>query len=122
MLMLHQRHFITLLLGCLLALSAAVARDPSHYKEEAARDARERLRLMQSISAGFSAETDEIDDRSRLEFAAKPLLRYSDPTRGLENATTLLDASLWRLGESGRPTAIVTLEMYRAPNQPDVLA
>jgi hypothetical protein len=106
----------------LLCLSTAFAQNSSNSKEDAAREATARLELMQSTIAGFSAEGDEIDDRSRLKFAVKPLLRYSDPTRGLENETTLLDASLWRLGESGRPTAIVTLEMYRAPNQADVLA
>src|SRR5215213_1226648 len=117
----HQCYFLlSVLLGGLLGVSAAAAQDASNSKEETAREATARLELMQSTIAGFSAEGDEIDDRSRLKFAAKPLLRYSDPTRGLENETTLLDASLWRLGESGRPTAIVTLEMYRAPNQPDV--
>jgi hypothetical protein len=119
----HQRHVLSsFVFGGLLCLSAAFAQNPSDSKDEAAREATARLELMQKTIAGFMVETDDIDDRSRLKFVDKPLLRYSDPTRGLENETTLLDASLWRLGESGRPTAIVTLEMYRAPDQPDVLA
>lgn len=119
--MLRQLQLASFVFGSLVCLSVA-AQDPANPQDEAAREATARLELMQSTIAGFSVETDEIDDHARLKFVAKPLLRYSDPTRGLENETTLLDASLWRLGESGRPTAIVTLEMYRAPNQPDVLA
>ena len=45
--------------------------------------------------------------KSDLRFSGSPLLRYDDPTRGL------LDAAVWRLGETGRPVAVVTLESYR---------
>ena len=116
-------HFVSYLVFVgWLGLSTASGQNPSDSKEDADREASARLELMRKAIAGFAVETDEIDDRSRLKFVDKPLLRYSDPTRGLENETTLLDASLWRLGESGRPTAIITLEMYRAPDRPDVLA
>lgn len=40
------------------------------------------------------------------QFAEEPILRYSDPTR------RITDASVWRLGQSGRPNAIVVLEVY----------
>jgi hypothetical protein len=86
------------------------------------REAKQRLELMQSAIADFAAESDEISSDARLKFAARPLLRYSDPTRGLMDTTTLLDASVWRLGEAGRPTALVTLEVYRSPRKPDTLS
>ena len=43
--------------------------------------------------------------------ATKPLLRYSDPTRGA-GANGLLDAAVWRLGEKGRPAGLLTIEIY----------
>ena len=112
----YDATFCVLIWGALVCL--AIAENSTESQQEATA----RLDLMQQTIAGFIIESDEIDTKSRLQFADKPLLRYSDPTRGLENETTLLDAGVWRLGKSGRPTALVTLEMYRAPGQPDVLA
>jgi hypothetical protein len=63
-----------------------------------------------------------ITAKSALTFATKPLLRYSDPTRGSTEANVLLDASVWRLGESGRPTALVTLEIYRSSGKESLLS
>lgn len=49
-------------------------------------------------------------------FADSPILRYSDPTRDLSEdipgTTLLLDASVWRLGTSGRPIGLLTMEIY----------
>jgi hypothetical protein len=42
----------------------------------------------------------------KLAFAAEPILRYSDPPRGI------VDASVWRLGKDGRPRAVLVLEIY----------
>ena len=103
-------------------LSACAFAQPKEPDAAGAREAKQRLELMQATIADFAAESGEISSDARLKFAAKPLLRYSDPTRGLEDTTILLDASVWRLGESGRPTALVTLELYRSPNQPDTLS
>ena len=46
------------------------------------------------------------------------LPRATYPTRGGVLATTnvLLDAGVWRLGTEGRPTALVTVEIYQNPN------
>src|SRR5262249_53409505 len=64
-----------------------------------------------------------------LTLAAKPLLRYSDPTRGgvgdgrnKAPANVLLDAGVWRLGTEGRPTALVTIEIYQNPDGSRVVA
>jgi hypothetical protein len=49
----------------------------------------------------------EVDGQSGNDhFGDEAILRYSDPTR------RITDASVWRLGRSGRPRAIVVLEVY----------
>jgi hypothetical protein len=92
-------------------------------QEEA--QAKRRLELMQAAVASLEPESSEVTAKAALAFAPKPLLRYSDPTRGgiKEAATnTLLDAAVWRLGSEGRPTALVTVEIYRAPDASRVMA
>ncbi|HEX5106295.1 MAG TPA: hypothetical protein VFV87_20890, partial [Pirellulaceae bacterium] len=80
-----------------------------------------RLTLMENSIAALEARSDEIRDKSVLTFTAKPLLRYNDPTREYV-ANLLLDATVWRLGESGRPTALVTLEMYSGSGKEGLLS
>ena len=83
---------------------------------------KQRLQLMERAIADLDATSTQITSRPALTFAAKPLLRYSDPTRGLTEANVLLDASVWRLGVTGRPTALVTLEIYRSTAETGMLA
>jgi hypothetical protein len=106
----------------LLALSIPIATaqdDP---------EAKKRLELMQAAVGNFAAESAELKPQSALAVASKPLLRYSDPTRGgvgVKNkpvANVLVDAGVWRLGTGGRPTALVTAEIYQAPNGSRVLS
>lgn len=84
--------------------------------------AKQRLALMVQTIVGFEARSDAILEKPALTFGAKPLLRYTDPTRGSTESNVLLDASVWRLGESGRPTALVTLEIYRASGTEGLLS
>jgi hypothetical protein len=93
-------------------------------QEAAADDApsKQRMLLMEQTIAGLGATSDAIASKSALKFAAKPLLRYSDPTRGTAQGNVLLDATVWRLGESGRPTALVTLEIYRSSAEEAMLS
>jgi hypothetical protein len=49
--------------------------------------------------------TDPADERD-LKFKPQPLLRYNDPAR------RVADSAVWRVGSNGRPTAIVTSEVY----------
>jgi hypothetical protein len=74
---------------------------------------KQRLVLMEQETAQFTANSSAGLKPEALRFAAKPLLRYSDPTRGLTSASVLMDATVWRLGEQGRPTALLTQEIYR---------
>jgi hypothetical protein len=74
---------------------------------------KQRLALMEQTIAALAASSDATLPKAALTFTKKPLLRYSDPTRGTAQGNVLVDASVWRLGETGRPTALVTLEIYR---------
>jgi hypothetical protein len=88
-------------------------------------DAKKRLEYMQATVTGLELTSSELKPKA-LAVAPKPLLRYSDPTRGgikTEAANNvLLDAGVWRLGAEGRPTALVTLEIYQLPNGSRVLS
>src|SRR5438046_1414441 len=67
-----------------------------------------RLELMQNKVA--SVEVRSSDDKFPVEFAGKPIFRYSDPARGY------VAAAVWKLGETGRPRALMTTELHRFLN------
>jgi hypothetical protein len=81
-----------------------------------------RMALMEATIAAFAPSTSAASLRPNLAFAEKPLLRYSDPTRGLTEENVLLDATVWRLGRRGRPLGLVTLEIYRSTAEQGILA
>lgn len=85
---------------------------------------KQRLQFMERVIADFEIESTEVTSQEALKFSPKPLLRYSDPTRGLgtSEANVLLDASVWRIGLTGRPTALLTLEIYRSTGEAGVLS
>lgn len=101
---------------CLSLVIAAIACGqeapaPSAKDEQAKR----RLELMQQALADCRISSKEIARESALKVGQTPLLRYDDPTRGLgERTEGLQDAGVWRMGETGRPTALITLEIYRS--------
>jgi hypothetical protein len=112
------------LLGSLVALglllwsvaSASAQDDPQ---------AKQRLQFMQAAVESLEPESSDLPSKAALAVAPKPLLRYSDPTRGgiKESAVNVLvDAGVWRLGAEGRPTALVTVEIYREPAGSSVVA
>jgi hypothetical protein len=103
-----------------LGLASPVWAQPA--SDEVAAASRKRLAFMEATVAGLVAKSDQITDASRLKIPAVPLLRYSDPTRGLTEENVLIDATVWRLGDSGRPTGLVTLEIYRSTAEMGVLA
>ena len=106
-----------IVLGLLLSLvtSLAAQEEPS---------AKQQLELMQAAVGSFEPESSELKTKAALTVASKPLLRYSDPTRGGVKGSTnfLLDATVWRLGTEGRPTALVTVEIYQAPDTSRIVA
>jgi hypothetical protein len=88
-------------------------------------EAKQRLELMQAALQSLVPESEASLPKAALTFASTPLLRYSDPTRGgIKEAAinVLLDAGVWRLGSEGRPTALVTVEVYQAPDASRVMA
>jgi hypothetical protein len=105
-------------LGLLVALTcAASAQDEPQ--------ANQRLEFMQAAVESFETVSSAFKSKAALAVAPKPLLRYSDPTRGgikEYEANVLLDAGIWRLGGEGRPTALMTVEIYQAPDGSRVLA
>src|SRR5262245_40318167 len=91
-------------------------------------DAKRRLELMLGAVIALEAESSELKAKEALAAVAKPLLRYSDPTRGGVGvkgqavANVLVDAGVWRLGAEGRPPALVTAEVYQAPDGSRVMS
>jgi hypothetical protein len=69
-----------------------------------------RHTVMEKAAQGFKVE--QSSTRPPPTFGNKPLLRYSDPTRVVPGAHSLLDATVWRLGDKGRPLGLLTLEIY----------
>jgi hypothetical protein len=119
---------MALLLGGRPASAARVALglllcSPAPAAAEDDPQAKERLELMLAALARLVPASDATP-RAALEVVPRPLLRYSDPTRGgvKEAANVLLDGGVWRLGAAGRPTALVTVEVYQGPGGSRVLA
>jgi hypothetical protein len=86
--------------------------------------ANRRLEFMKEALGSLELEPSALRPKAAFTFASRPLLRYSDPTYDLSGGTVgvVLDGGVWRLGTEGRPTALVTLEMYGPPAAPRVLA
>jgi len=93
--------------------SASAAKDEPADEQKAAA-AKRRLEIMQAAIDDFKVSSTAIESAEALKFVPRPLLRYSDETRGSNSVTKgVMDAAVWRLGEHGRPTAVVTIEIYR---------
>ncbi|WLD12057.1 hypothetical protein [Planctellipticum variicoloris] len=101
----------------LLASFAAVAISSSMATSLCAEDARpsgkdrdevlkvRRFELMESRVAALTIESAEAGFPS--QFASKPIFKYSDPARGY------VAASVWKLGDQGRPKALLAVELDR---------
>lgn len=99
-----MRHFIkaSVLVGLSTWIATCAAQQPGDTGLVAERDGamnvmRDRLVVLELVGA-------TADDK--LPFGQQPILRYNDIPRGIS------DASVWRLGESGRPRAVLVLEIY----------
>jgi hypothetical protein len=108
---------LALVLGLLaVAVSSVSARDEPPTKGH--------LELMQTAVSSLEPETEDPKFKAALALVSRPLLRYSDPTRGTDagGAKLLLDAGVWRLGTEGRPTALVTIEIYGGTDEPRIVS
>ena len=97
---------VLLFLAMTMAGSASNGQDPPSATPDES-PAKRRLEVMRKALDDLRVTSTAIASPGALKFGKPPLLRYNDQTRGL------LDAAVWRLGETGRPTAFVTLELYR---------
>lgn len=66
--------------------------------------ARKRLEIMASRIESLAVSSTDPNVPQRME--STPLFRYDDETRGY------VDGTIWRLGEKGRPLAVVTAELH----------
>jgi hypothetical protein len=85
---------------------SAIAQDsaaPAAKKED---DRAVRLDEMKQIAGSFQAATIEGKTRARAAQVPEPLHRWTDPTR--RNS----DGALWAWRSSGRPIAIISIELY----------
>jgi hypothetical protein len=90
--------------------------EPDRSKADAR--AGQRMKIMSEAIDALQLTSAEIKSESALRFAERPILRYQDQSRQTgDGVKGVLDASVWRLGKTGRPTALVTLEIYPVVNQ-----
>src|SRR5262245_22383728 len=87
--------------------------DPARAKSSTGKNrdealAAERFELIRRHVA--SAEIRSKEDGFPTRFAAKPIFKYSDPARGH------VAAAVWKLGDEGRPRAILASELDRFSN------
>ena len=69
----------------------------------------QRFELMQKKVAALKIQSDESDEADfPTHFAAKPIFKYSDPARHY------VAASVWKLGDQGRPKALLAVELHRS--------
>lgn len=100
------------LLVLLFVVSAAVAcfaiadeKNPNAQSRAEALAA-QRFELMLKRVTAAKVQADE--EGFPTQFAAKPIFKYSDPARGY------VAAAVWKLGDQGRPRALLASELDRA--------
>lgn len=110
----HARR-IRQIVALILLLPAATVSGAEEEPEasKANRAAKARLEMMRTLIDDFQVRSLQVESPAALKFGEKPILRYDDQTRpGDKGVQALLDATVWRLGETGRPLAVVTVEIY----------
>lgn len=99
------------LAGCLclvIGVSAYTGRAQEVKRTNEVRDeslAARRSELLREHVAAARVQSDEAGFPAR--FAATPIFRYSDPARGY------VAAAVWKLGDEGRPKALIATELDR---------
>ena len=94
--------------AAVLSTTVCAAQASKEKESDSAKQRQEkRMDLMRGRVQALSAmgQGDE-----KLEFSAEPLLRYNDLARDVA------DASVWSLGQKGRPRAVLVVEFYWKEN------
>ncbi|MBC7816768.1 MAG: hypothetical protein IAG10_07765 [Planctomycetaceae bacterium] len=89
----------------LLFSIAAIGRTDEPEKGKDDELATQRFELMQKRMASVRVKAGE--EGFPEQFASKPIFRYTDPARNY------VSAAVWKLGEEGRPRALITTELHR---------
>ncbi len=108
-----KRHLLagslgTSLLGLVLIAATTTVMAEDESKAERSRGA-ERLAEMKQKAQ--SVQVFAADGTTELHMVAEPVLRFSDPAREFS------DATIWALGERGRPVALMSMERYENQNK-----
>ncbi len=101
----YNRHFQSALLVALLVVLPAPGAASGQEPGDADAAAKRSAEFLQSAVEALNIEVDEAD-KQRLQLRKSPLFKYSDPARGYAAA------GVWRLGQMGRPQALVSLEYW----------
>jgi hypothetical protein len=91
--------------AAILFSTAATGRTDEPNKSKDDELAARRIELMQARIASVKVTSNE--EGFPVQFDSKPIFRYSDPARGY------VSAAVWKLGEKGRPRALITTELHR---------
>ena len=101
-------HVITIVVGMIFVSSAAGQDDAENLSKD--QDSLARLQFMRDSVQKMVVKPIKTGDERDLTIKAQPLLRYNDSARNVA------DSAVWRVGTTGRPTAIVTSEVYGPSN------
>jgi len=94
-----------LAIALMCSVSLALAQDARLEKAKDDELTTRRHELMQQRMA--SAQVSSREAGFPEKFSEKPIFRYTDPARHY------VAAAVWKLGETGRPRAIITTELHR---------
>ena len=102
-----RRPFLAVLTCVLLAFgSGRVILGQEHEPVAPAGARAARAAEMKTIAESLSVTRGEGSKKRPVALRGEPLLRWNDPTRNFS------DASLWAWRDTGRPLAVVALELY----------
>lgn len=93
---------LTVTVCCLLVIVHAEDKDPSG-KSRSEMLAAQRLEAIRQRVSDATIQSHELGFPTR--FADKPIFKYSDPARGR------VSSAVWKLGDEGRPKAILVSEL-----------
>ena len=98
---LFARH-LAIALMCSTTMGFAQDAHPEKTKDDELTTRRREL-MQKRVASAVSSREEGFPER----FSEKPIFRYTDPAR------RYVAAAVWKLGDTGRPRAIVTTELHR---------
>lgn len=107
---LGRRRWVCLAGSACLVIGASIysahAQEPKRAKDDSKESlAARRYEVLRQRVASARVQSDEPGFPA--QFGANPIFRYSDPARGY------VAAAVWKLGDEGRPKALLTTELDR---------